>query len=144
MEKPARLTRVIADTGILYALADRTDDWHARAVRFLTGFRGRLVVPVTVIPETCYLLNSCLGAEAERAFVGSIAAGELPVEAIGPADVARAAEVMDRYAGANVGFVDATVVAVAERLKVTHLLTTDRRHFSLVGPAHCRSFTLLP
>jgi hypothetical protein len=38
----------------------------------------------------------------------------------------------------------ATVVATAERLKITRILTTDRRDFSLVRPRHCSAFELLP
>jgi predicted nucleic acid-binding protein len=40
--------------------------------------------------------------------------------------------------------VDATVVAVAERLRVRVLATTDRRHFGAVRPAHADAFTLVP
>ena len=42
------------------------------------------------------------------------------------------------------GLVDATVVAVAERLRITVLATTDRRHFSAVRPAHVTRLTLVP
>jgi len=42
------------------------------------------------------------------------------------------------------GFVDATIVAVAERLKVRTLATTDRRHFGAVRPAHVDRFRLVP
>jgi predicted nucleic acid-binding protein len=45
---------------------------------------------------------------------------------------------------AEIGFVDATLVAIAERLKLTTIATTDRRHFSRIQPAHVRAFTLLP
>lgn len=144
MEKAARVGPVVADTGILYALADREDSWHERAAGFLSRFRGRLLVPVSVIPEACYLLNSYLGPASERAFVASLAAREVSVENLAPADLARAVELMETYADADIGFVDASLVAVAERLKISRLLTTDRRHFSLIRPVHCRAFTLLP
>ncbi len=42
------------------------------------------------------------------------------------------------------GFVDASIVAMAERLKICGILTTDRRHFAAVKPEHCKEFTLLP
>jgi len=40
--------------------------------------------------------------------------------------------------------VDASVVAVAERLKVTEVFTLDVRHFAAVRPVHVPAFTLLP
>jgi hypothetical protein len=40
--------------------------------------------------------------------------------------------------------VDALIVAMAERLKITRLLTLDRRDFQIIRPKHCDSFELLP
>jgi predicted nucleic acid-binding protein len=59
-------------------------------------------------------------------------------------DIAHAAAILKRYADANIGFVDASLVAVAERMGITTILTTDRQHFSLVKPAHCPALSLLP
>lgn len=42
------------------------------------------------------------------------------------------------------GFIDASVVATAERLMIETLATTDRRHFSQVHPSHTGRFTLVP
>ncbi|PYR67052.1 MAG: hypothetical protein DMF88_14160 [Acidobacteria bacterium] len=38
----------------------------------------------------------------------------------------------------------ASVVAMAERLKLTSIATTDRRHFGAVRPKHAERFTLVP
>ena len=45
------MASVLVDTGPLYAIADRDDDWHDRTVRFLEANRDDLVVPVSVLPE---------------------------------------------------------------------------------------------
>lgn len=42
------------------------------------------------------------------------------------------------------GFVDASVVAVAERLGERQVATLDRRHFSVVRPRHVKAFRLVP
>jgi predicted nucleic acid-binding protein len=39
---------------------------------------------------------------------------------------------------------DASVVAVAERLGLTDVATSDRRHFTVVRPRHVDALTLLP
>jgi predicted nucleic acid-binding protein len=44
----------------------------------------------------------------------------------------------------HIGCVDASVVAVAERLKLSTLATTDRRHFQIIRPAHIDRFALVP
>lgn len=144
MEKTSKIERVIADTGIVYALADKKDAWHERAVRFVEDFQGRLVLPSTTIPEICYLLNSCLGAKAELIFVNALINRELAVEHITHGDLIRSAELLQAHKDLNIGMVDASVAAIAERLNITHILTADRRLFSVIKPKHCKTFTLLP
>jgi uncharacterized protein len=133
---------VLVDTGILYALADEDDAWHERARHWIDDVNELLIVPVTVLPEVAYLLHSRLGGAAELAFVQSAAAGELEIEPLRQLDLTRSAEVMRRYPA--IGFVDATIVAMAERLKIEAIATTDRRHFSLVKSKHTRGYELVP
>ena len=138
------MTPILVDTGPLYAMADRDDGWHDRVRAFLDVSHRQLIVPITVLPEACYLIGTHLGAAAEVQFTRSVQRGEVKVEFLKKEDLARIVEVMDDYADARLGFVDASLVAVAERLKIRDILTTDRRHFSLVRPRHCGSFTLKP
>jgi len=65
-------------------------------------------------------------------------------EQLDAADLVRMAELPAQYADLPLGAVDASVVAVAERLGVITLLTIDRRHFSVVRPRHADAFSLLP
>lgn len=144
MAKDFQVESLIIDTGVIYALADRKDDWHASSVRFLSEFRGRLFVPSTVVPEACFLLNTYLGQDGEMGFVQALIKREMLLEHSTAQDLARVAELLKKYRDANIGFVDASVVAIAERLKVSGILTTDRRHFAAIKPQHCKEFTLLP
>lgn len=144
MEKGYKVDSVIVDTGIIYAAADIKDSWHEKTVGFLANFRGRLIVPSTVIPETCYLLNTYLGQSAEIAFVNSINNRELVVEHFNFEDLERCIALLKKYDDLNLGFVDASVIAISERLKVCKIMTTDRRHFSVARPKHCESLILLP
>ncbi len=48
------------------------------------------------------------------------------------------------YADLALDFVDASVVAIAERLEEDTIATLDRRHFSAVRPLHFEAFTLVP
>jgi len=133
---------ILLDTGVLYALADADDAWHRKAREWLEAVNELLLVPVTVLPEITYLLRTRLGAEAERRFLDSIVAGELDVDMLRPDDIARACELMSRYP--DLGFVDLTVVAAAERLRIGIIATTDRRHFRRVTPKHATAFNLVP
>ncbi len=133
---------LLVDTGFLYALADRSDAWHSRVVGYLAGHRQTLLAPVTIVPEVTYLLRERLGSQAELAFVRSLAHHEIVVEELKRADWSRIEEVLEHHDA--LGFVDASIVAVAERLKTRELATTDRRHFSTFKPAHTARFELVP
>jgi predicted nucleic acid-binding protein len=125
-------------------MADQDDAWHDRVREFLNTNALQLIVPVTVLPEVCYLIATHLGASAEVQFMKSVQRGELKLEYLKKEDVHRSVEIMEKYVDAELGFVDASVVAVSERLKIREILTTDRRHFSMVRPRHCSGFGLKP
>ena len=135
---------IIADTGALYALADADDRWHKRVVDWWRSNVVPIIVPLTVLPEVAYLLATRIGPAAEESFVQAVADGELTTEPLEQEDLVRAAELLRQYADLPLGFVDATVAATAERLRSRTLLTTDRRHFSVVRPKVARRYTLLP
>ena len=133
---------VLLDTGIVYALADRDDDWHDRCVAYVRGLREPVFTTVTVIPEAAYLIRDRLGRRAEQSLIRSIADRELDVEDLSDADWERAAELMGKYP--DIGFVDASVIAVAEGLRLSSIATSDRRHFTPIKPRHRPSFGLKP
>ena len=142
MAGPARVA-VLADTGALYALIDASDAWHERVVDWWRRNTRPVLVPVTVLPEVAYLLATRIGSNAEEAFVRALA-DEFTVEPLETEDIARAADVMHRYADAPIDFVDASLVAMAERIGTRELLTSDRRHFGAIRPRHTTRFTLSP
>ncbi len=103
-----------------------------------------MLLPVTILPEITYLVQRRKGIEAETGFVRAVAAGEFTVEPLEPGDFDRSAELMQDYRDLPLGFVDATVVAVAERLDAGSVLTTDRRQFAIVRPRHLERLRLAP
>jgi predicted nucleic acid-binding protein len=133
---------VVVDTGVLYAAADADDSWHGRVTTWLEGTSEPLLVPVTVLPEVTYLLASRLGPEAERTFVASVSEGELGLEQIAKGDLERCRRLLEEYP--QIGFVDASILAMMERLRLHVLATTDRRHFARVRLRHVRALELVP
>jgi hypothetical protein len=51
-------------------------------------------------------------------------------------DISRIAELVEQYVSLPLGIVDATVIAIAERLNLTEVATVDRERFSIVRPKH--------
>jgi uncharacterized protein len=132
----------IVDTGPVVGLLNRNDDQHARCVELFSSLIGTPLLPVTVMVEVCWLLESEPATEA--AFLDSVATGAFELISITEADITRMAELVRRYADFPLGAVDASVVALAERLDLREVITLDRRHFSAVRPRHVDSFNLLP
>ena len=77
-------------------------------------------------------------------FVEDLESGAYRLVNLEPSDVSRAAELEQRYADLDLGFVDAAVLAICERLQEDKVATLDRRHFAAVRPAHCEALRLLP
>lgn len=137
--------RVLVDTGVLLAAADADDRWHDQASSMLeVRSADQLVLPGLVAAEAAWLIGSRLGPVTEAAFVASIAAAEFALADLTETDWARCAELIQQYADLDLGLVDASLVAVAERLKITTVASIDRRDLLVVRPAHCDAFELIP
>jgi len=68
--------------------------------------------------EVGYLLETKVGTFAEVAFLEAVASGNLEMVSLSADDVARVAELVDRYDDLPLGTTDASVIALAERLGV--------------------------
>lgn len=101
-------------------------------------------MPQLVVTEVAYLLETRLGPDSEVRFLGDLAAGNFLTEPVLPGDWLRIAELVAEYADLPLGTVDASVVAIAERLGASVIATLDRRHFTVVRPAHVAAFEILP
>ncbi|HEY3111991.1 MAG TPA: PIN domain-containing protein [Chloroflexota bacterium] len=135
---------LILDTGPLYATLDRDDAAHRQSRRLVELADEPLVIPSPVLVEVDYWIHRRLHVGVLVSLLDDLAQGAYLVEDLTPADYGRVREICDRYADADVGFVDAAVLAVVERLNEPKLVTLDRRHFGLLRPRHVDALRLLP
>ena len=136
------MIRVIADTGAIIALLDEDDKHHAAVVEVAQSFD--LLVPVTVLPEVDYLVTKYLGEAVVRSFLEAMTEGEfiyLPIEI---EEICRTTEIMARYSDIPIGFVDTSLVALAESHNIHKIVTLDRRHFNIIRPEGIEYLELLP
>jgi uncharacterized protein len=133
---------VLVDTNALVAAVDRSDRHHAPVLVVLTDSRTDFVIPALCVAEAAYLIERRIGVLAEAGFLAGLR--DFDVIAPEPDDWARIAELVRTYADFPLGGTDASIVALAERLKSDTILTLDRRHFGAVRANHCPSFRLLP
>lgn len=134
---------MILDTGLLIAAAIRSDRHHDEAKGIL-ALPERKHIPEPVVAETCYMMASRLGPQVELAFVRSLLSRTFDVESIARKDRARIVDLLERYADLPLGYVDASIVAIAERLQDGTVATLDRKDFSVVRPLHTETFHLVP
>jgi uncharacterized protein len=139
---------VVADTGGLLRALARTPagkpsfpDYEA-----VLAAAEAVIVPGLVLAEVDYFLRADRGAMrrlmAEVFDPATRYEYELPL----PSDIVRALELDARFAALDLGLVDGTVAAVAERRRIYRVLTSDRRDFGAfrVGPRLTRALELLP
>ena len=139
---------VIADTGGLLRALARTPEGTASFPDYQAVLvtAAAVVVPGLVLAEVDYFLRN--ERKVMRKLIAEIfdPATRYEYEVPLPADIARALELDAKYAQLDLGLVDGTVAAVAERRKIYRILTSDRRDFSSlrVGPRLNQSLELLP
>ena len=133
---------VVFDTGPLYAALDADDDDHGACAQLLKRSDVRAVIPLLVVTEVGYLAATRLGSEVEAKFMEGLTT--LDVDCPPAQEWERIAELIRRYDNFPLGAVDASGVALAERLNTAHVATLDARHFHAVKPAHCEALQLLP
>lgn len=135
---------IIADTGALVALLAPRQSAHAPVRNFLGSYRGKILIPSVVLGEVSHFLQKLVTPAVEARFLRSLSLGQNAVIDPVEADYLRAADLVEQYADFPLGTVDALIVAIAERLDVTTLLTLDRRHFGAIRPTHRASFEIVP
>ena len=138
------MNKYLLDQGFLYASIDQTDDHHKSVKTIALQICGNIVLPIPTITEVAYFLAKNQGLEAVAQFSDSLANTKFQLETSTSEDFSRAAEILRKYNDANIDFVDACIVAIAERLNITKILTVDRRHFGIFKPNHCEAFEIFP
>jgi uncharacterized protein len=133
---------LILDTGPLYATLDRDDAAYRSCRKLVEEATEPLIVPALVLVEVDYWIHQRLHPGILVALLDDIDAGAYRVEDLLPEDYRRARELCDQYA--DIGLVDAGVLAITERLREPKLATLDRRHFGILRPRHVASLQLLP
>jgi predicted nucleic acid-binding protein len=135
---------LLVDTGVFLAAANRREAQHAACVKVMSTHRDELAATTPAIAESAWLIERRLGAAAEAAFLRLITTGAVHVVDLAADDYERSAALIEQYADLGLGFVDASIVAVAERMRIASLATLNHRDFRAVRPRHVEAFDLLP
>lgn len=121
-------------------MLDRRDESHGACSRLLSETDEARVLPAPVLVEVDHFVPSDVFAS----LLEDIDSGAFVVSDLTPADYRRVGELLDAYADLRIGFVDAAVLAIVERLREAKLATLDHRHFTVMRPRHLATLQLLP
>lgn len=97
-----------------------------------------------MLAELDYWCHSRLSAVAWLGFLEDVINGAYRTEPPTPADLRRCHELQERYRDLRLGVVDASVVALLERLGEDKVATLDHRHFAVVRPEHTATLRMVP
>jgi predicted nucleic acid-binding protein len=135
---------IVVDTSAMLAAANAGDTHHAAIRAWLEEEDDELVTTPLIVAEADHLVFARGGRSAARAWRADLAAGAYLVE-WWPGAIASSVAVAERYADQDLGLADASLVALAERLKTVDIATLDERHFRSVRPLTAgKAFRLLP
>jgi len=122
---------ITLDTSALYALLNRRDRAHEAAVQAFENDPGPYLVPAATLGEIAFLVEERLGIEVLDLLLADLESGAYTIDC-GEADLGRTRELVARYGDLSLGYVDAAVIACAERSGGC-VLTFDLRDFGVVA-----------
>lgn len=137
MTRPLTLT----DAGPLIALLNRRDTHHRACVDALNSIRLPLVTTWPAFTESLFLLNTW---HAQSALWRMVTDGRLELFNLDQQLTNRTAELMEKYQDVPMELADATLVAVAERLRQRRIFTVDRSDFSIYRIGGRKTFEIIP
>ncbi len=118
---------VVVDSGPLIALFNRDDAWHDPVVKFLRKHPGlRLLTTWAVLNETCAVLGSRVGKQAELDFLAWVERGGVTVASQGAASIQGIRALVEKYRDLPFDFADASVAVLAAESGIAQVLTLDR------------------
>ena len=141
---PISQSSTLADTSFVYAVMDRSSREHEQALAFYDGFADPILLPAITLSELAYLINRLGGNRLVVTVIRAIRESQITLVDLTEADYDRVLAILEKYSDSRIDFVDACIMAMAERLNITRVLTFDRRDFGLYRPLHCDAFELLP
>ena len=133
--------KALCDTGPLVAMADREDTAHERCQEAFGRFGGNLVTTWPVLTEAFYFLDGPFLRDFLWEF--ALRAG-VEIVNLSLDELSRIRTLMTQYASLPMDFADASLVVLAERLRLGRVFTLDRRDFLVYRPRHIVAFEVFP
>ncbi len=133
----------IIDTGFMLAVLSRNDPGHDACSDALRRETNPLM-PSIVLPELAYMVVRDLGYKPFIRLMRQMQSNLDKLIIVTEQDLFRTTDIMEKYADSKIDFVDCAIMAMAERLNISRILTVDQRDFRILRPSHIDAFEILP
>ena len=137
------MTITLCDTSPLVALINRKDNNHPRAVAALKTLRGTLLTTWPCVAEAMHLLNNYGGWLAQEELWSYIEDDLIEIHESSQIERIRMRKLMEQYRSTPMDLGDASLVAAAETLNVSHIFTFDS-DFYVYQIGGKKSFEVIP
>jgi predicted nucleic acid-binding protein len=132
---------ILVDAGALIALLDRGDGHHQACVDALASIKDPLVTVWPALTEAMHLLADT--PPGQDALFDMVEDGALAVKNLDEGDLRRMKTLMRKYRDLPMDFADAALVRLAERNRLTRILTFDH-HFRVYALPNRARFVVVP
>jgi predicted nucleic acid-binding protein len=133
---------ILLDTGPVVAFFDRDDQYHTLCLETLRRVKEPLLTTCPVIAGCFYLLD--FSPKVQEDLWLFIERGGLEIFPLEKEHYPLCRDLMRRYKKLPMDLADATLVALAEALRISRVFTLDHKDFSIYRIKQTRRFTLIP
>lgn len=132
---------ILLDTGPLVAVLDRGDPHHDACVTLWNDIADRCITTEAVVTEATHLVGRAGGSPLPLEL---LLAARIPIVSIERGGQEQAVRLMRRYGTLPMDYTDATLVIVADAIRLNTVFTLDRKGFLLYRRGDGSAFTMLP
>ena len=132
---------ILLDTGPLVAVLDRGDPQHDACVTLWHDIADRCLTTEAVVTEATHLVGRAGGSPLP---LDLLLAARVPIISIEHGGHEQAVRLMRRYGMLPMDYTDATLVIVADAVRLNTVFTFDRKGFQAYRRGDGSSFTMLP
>jgi predicted nucleic acid-binding protein len=132
----------LIDAGVILALVDRSDGWHALSVEAYNRCRLPLLTTEAVLAEVFHLTERNL--RDVRGVWRLLHSSAIHMSPIANEELPQIQALMDAHSDRPMNFADATMVHLAARERLSVILTVDHDDFETYRINGRKKFTILP
>ena len=122
---------ILTDAGPLIALIDQGEADHEACVACLAQLTPPMITSWPAFTEAHYLLGEAAGWRGQAALWRFVSDGHLEIRELDPALFPRLEALLAKYQELPMDLADATLVCLAEELKLDSIFTLDHRDFRI-------------